>query len=77
METEIISEVGAGEEEGFMGGDGVRVTLEGTNESKFLIRRSLSACLSGPCLHHQLSEEGDALRVWKGKQEEGAGEQPG
>lgn len=33
--------------------------------------------LSGPCLHHQLFKEGDALRVREGQQEEGAGEQPG
>lgn len=36
-------------------------------------------CLSlpGPCLYHQLPEEGDALGVWERHQKERAGEQPG
>lgn len=31
----------------------------------------------GSCLHHQLSEERDALCVWEGEQEERADQQPG
>lgn len=37
----------------------------------------LCPSLSGPCLHHQLLEEGNALGVWEGHQKEGTGEQPG
>lgn len=52
MEIEIILEVGVGEEEGFMGGDGVRVILEGTNELKFLSRRFFFVCFLGLCLYY-------------------------
>lgn len=37
----------------------------------------LCVILTGPCLHYQLSEERDALGLWKREQEEGADQQPG
>ena len=76
MEIEIILEVGAGGE-GVYGKRWVRAAKREGMNGGLDLKLSLCPCFLGPRLHHQLPEEGDALRVREGQQEEGAGEQPG